>query len=320
MSSIHRAALFVLASALGAACGSDPAATKLSASVSGASASTVSAAQAATSTSAAPAHPSLPAGPVPCGALSCEVFDTPSAALASILAKDKPLLLALGESHALKGAEDVPSTTAHFTDELLPTLDGKAAAMVLELWVTEGKCGKEKEAKVAEQQKEVTQHQKDDNPNEFVKLGEKSKSLGIVPFILRPTCDEYDTIQKAGDNAVLEMLSMITRNMKKKSLALLTEAKKKGPDKLVVTYGGAMHNDLAPKKGREEWSFAADLAKAVSGRYVELDLVVPEFIKDNEAWRSLPWFSAYDKEKFAGSTVLIRMADHSYALVFPRTK
>ena len=42
-----------------------------------------------------------------------------------------------------------------------------------------------------------------------------------------------------------------------------------------------------------------------------LDLIVPEFIKDNPSWRALPWFNAYDVEKMKGSTVLISTGPRS---------
>lgn len=278
----------------------------------------------AVAAASAPASASAPAALAPgqtfaCGSLRCELFTSPEAAFKHVVETEKPLVLALGESHAQKGAPDVRSTTVRFTEQLLPALEGKASSLVLELWVADGKCGKATEKKVAEQQKEVTKTQAEGNPNEFVKLGEKSKSLGIVPFILRPTCDEYETIKKAGDNAVLEMLAMITRNMKAKVESLFKETEKKSPGKMVVTYGGSMHNDIAPVAGREDWSFAAGLDKLSPGRYVELDLVVPEYIKDTDSWRKLPWFASYEADRFASSVVLIKVAPKSYVIVFART-
>ena len=278
----------------------------------------------ASATAAVGAHASAAPAPTPgpsfaCGALRYKVPATPEAAFKHVVETEKPLVLALGESHAQKGAPDVRSTAARFTEELLPALESKASSLVLELWVADGKCGKATEKKVAEQQKEVTKTQAEGNTNEFVKLGEKSKSLGIVPFILRPTCDEYETIKKAGDNAVLEMLAMITRNMKAKVEALFKETEKKSPGKMVVTYGGSMHNDIAPVAGREGWSYAADLDKLSSGRYVELDLVVPEYIKDSDSWRKLPWFASYEADRFASSVVLIKVAPKSYVMVFARS-
>ncbi|NUP13690.1 MAG: hypothetical protein HOW73_47245 [Polyangiaceae bacterium] len=270
-------------------------------------------------TATASASAALPSGSFACGKLTCEIFESPQAAFSHIVETDKPLVLALGESHAQKGSESVRSTTSRFTDDLLPKLEGKASSLVLELWVADGKCGKAKEQEVAQKQKVVTENQAASNQNEFVTLGEKSKSLKIVPFILRPTCEEYDVIRKAGDNAVLEMLSMITRNMRDKAKSLFDETAKKAPGKMVVTYGGALHNDRVPREGREQWSFAKDLDTLSGGRYVELDLVVPEFIKDNESWKSLPWFDSYDKARFATATVVITTGPRSYALIFPST-
>lgn len=278
------------------------------------------AATSAPASASAPAATALPTGSFACGEMTCEAFATPEAAFDHILEKDKPLVLAFGESHAQKGAEAIKSTTARFTDQFLPKLEGKAASMVLELWVADPKCSKEKVKEVETKQKEVTQNQAETNQNEFVKLGEKSKSLGIVPFILRPTCEEYDKVRKAGDDAIFEMLTIITKHMREKTTKLFDEAKKKAPGKMVLTYGGSMHNDRAPKQGFEEWSFAADLDKLAGGKYVELDLVVPEFIKDNAAWKNLRWFGAYDAERFADSTILITTGPGAYVLVFPRTR
>ena len=237
--------------------------------------------------------------------------------------EDKPLVLAIGETHAQKGKPGIASTTARFTSDFLPKLKDKASAMVLELWVADGKCGKAKEKQVAEQQKEVTKNQAESNQNEFSTLGEKSKAAGVIPFILRPSCDEYDKIQKAGDDAVLEMLSMITRNMKDRATRLFEENKKRSPDKMILTYGGAMHNDVAPREGREQWSYAKDLSTLASGRYVELDLIVPEFVQDTESWKALPWYAAFKARGRCDKTVLFTTSKggpgqpSAYALIFP---
>jgi len=284
-------------------------------------ATSASAAEVATTTASAPA-PAVSVGPVgadgkfACGPLQCQRFKTGAEAFSAILERDRPLILSIGETHAQKGSENVQSTTSRFTQDLLPKLEGRASSLILELWVRDGSCGK-KEEKVEKEQKQITKTQADSNPNEFQVLGEKSKALGIVPFILRPTCAEYDQIIKAGDDAVMEMLGMITRNMRDKADKLFAETDKKAKGKMVVTYGGAMHNDMAPQPGREAWSFAKDLDKTAGGHYVELDLIVPEFIKDTESWKGLPWYAAYDRSSMGDSAILVEMAPRSYALVFP---
>lgn len=249
--------------------------------------------------------------------MKCLTFDDPMSAFDHVLAR-KPLVLALGETHAQKGSEGITSTTKRFTEAFLPRLKDKASSLVLELWVADGSCGKKKEATVKKQQAEVTKSQNQDNQNEFVTLGQRSRELGVVPFVLRPTCDEYDAIQKAGDDAVFEMLKMITRHMREKAEKLLVETEKASPGKMVVTYGGAMHNDLAPREGREEWSYAAALVKASKERYVELDLIVPEFVGATESWKAMPWFAVFEKIDEPEKAVLVEVAPNSYALFFPR--
>ncbi len=254
-----------------------------------------------------------------CGSFRCRRFETATTAVQSILDEDKPLILGMGESHAQKNDPKVPSTTARFTDELLPLFKDRATSMVLELWIADGSCGKKTEQKVAEQQKAVTKNQAEENPNEFLKLGNKSKELGITPFILRPTCAEVETIKNAGDDAPLKMLDMITASMKTKVGKQWAETSRKFPGKMVLTYGGAMHNDKQPKAGREQWSFAAELDALSKERYVELDLIVPEFIKDNPSWRALPWFTVYDPAEYGDAVLVVEVAPRSYALIFSRS-
>lgn len=252
-----------------------------------------------------------------CGALGCRIFESPEAAFSAVLATG-PRILAIGEAHAQKGTEGVESTAKRFTERFLPILRGKATDLVVELWVADKSCAAPKVAAVAEQQKPVTTSQAGGNQNEFVALGHASKAAGITPHILRPTCDEYDRILAAGDDAVLEMLAMITRLTSEKVQRLMQGPQGGPPSPLVVAYGGAMHNDLSPKEGRESWSFGPELMDRSGGKYVELDLIVPEYIKDSDTWRALPWYAHYDAAKLGDKTVLFTPAPGTYVLVFPR--
>lgn len=273
------------------------------------------AASAPPATSASP-HAAATGDGAPCGELGCRLFDSPESAFRAVLA-DQPRVLAIGEAHAQKGMEGVESTTKRFTTSLLPLLKGQATDLVVELWVADKKCAAPKVAAVAKKQEPVTTGQAGGNQNEFVALGEASKGLGIVPHILRPSCEEYDAILAAGDDAVLRMLEMITRLTSEKVQKLL-ESQKEVPVPVVVAYGGAMHNDLSPKEGREAWSFGPELNDKTGGRYVELDLIVPEFIKDNDTWKALPWYGHYDAGKHPGKTILFEPKERSYVLIFPR--
>jgi hypothetical protein len=198
---------------------------------------------------------------------------------------------------------------------LLPRLAPRASDLVIELWVANGSCGKV-EQKVQKQQEAVTAPQAATNQNEFMELGHRAKSLGIMPHALVPSCEQYQKIANAGADDIAEMLAMIKTVTARDVNELLA---KRGPERLVIAYGGAMHNDLVPRAGREDFSFGPELAASTSQRYVELDLVIPEQIKDNDTWKALPWYPLYSAEKADGSAYLLSWAAHAYALVFPKS-
>jgi hypothetical protein len=294
-----------------AGCAKTPAAPEAAPLVS-ASVSVVPVASAAAPAASASASPSASAAGVGPGR---RVFDSPAAAFEAVLAS-KPRVLAVGEAHAQKTAANVPSATARFSESLLPLLKGRASALLVELWVADGSCGK-KEKQVAVRQKEVSAPQAETNQNEFVKLGERSKALGIEPHILRPSCAEYDEILKAGPDDVDTMLKMISRLTAAQAKLFLERTKDRDPPPLLVAYGGALHNDLAPKAGREAWSFGPELHAATGGKYVELDLIVPEFIKASPSWQGLAWYPLYDPTKDPDKTTLFEVAPGSFAMIFP---
>lgn len=279
--------------------------------------------------SAVPAAPSSSAAapattnPSSCGEMGCRLFDSPEDAFASILA-EKPLVIGIGESHAPKGAEEITSSTKRFTEKFLPMLadpkrDIVASDIVLEIWVAEGQCGKKKEAAVAEKQKPVTQGQAKTNQNEYVALGDAAHAKKIKPHILRAPCADYDKIINAKDDAVIVMLEMIARLMNEKVTALLAHQADAGTEKMILTYGGAIHNDIKAREGREKWTFGPDLSRQTKGRYVEIDLVVPEYIKDNESWNALPWMRHFKKDANPTKTTLFQPAPGSFVLIFPRS-
>ena len=262
------------------------------------------------------AQPTVDPG-TPCGGLGCRAFATPEAAFNKIL-EARPKVLAIGEAHAQKGSEGIASSTRRFTESFLPLLRDKAAALVLELWVQNGSCGKV-EKQVAEQQKPVTASQSMGNQNEFMELGRRAKSLGIAPQALLPSCEQYDKIAGSGGTDIAEMLRMIA-NTTLSDVKKLLESKELPAERLILAYGGAMHNDIVPRAGREDWSFGPALSQLIHERYVELDLIVPEYVKDTEVWQSFPWFSHFDREHHGDRTLLFNPYPHSYVLIFPKTK
>jgi hypothetical protein len=259
-----------------------------------------------------------PAAGRPCGALDCRLFDKPEEAFLAVLAT-KPKVLGIGEAHAQKGMEGIDSAAKRFTQSLLPLLKGRASDLVVELMLPPKGC-KPAEQKVRTHQREVTKHQAASNQNEYVTMGDAARKLGVIPDALRPTCADLDAAAKAGDLAIPRMLETIARLAGDKARELSARNEKLGQDRVVVLYGGALHNDASPAPEKASWSFGPGLDRATNGRYAELDVFVPESIQDTQAWQSMPWYPHYDKAAHAGVTVLFKTGPSSWAMIFPRTK
>jgi hypothetical protein len=271
---------------------------------------------ASTSPSTAPGPPATTA-PVgrPYGELGCLAFATPKAAFEHALS-GTPRIIALGEAHAQKDAPKVKSTTRRFAEELLPGLQGRASDLVIELLTTNGSCGAAVEKDVAERQKPVTEPQAATNQNQYVTLGGVAKKLGIAPHALVPECGELKAVTEAGAGDIERLLVLIADVTVRETEKLLTSS---DPKLAILLYGGALHNDLAPRPGREAWSYGPRLVERAPGRYVEVDLVVPEFVKPTPVWQALPWYTPFEALPPGSETILYQPSPSSYVLIFPRS-
>lgn len=270
----------------------------------------------------APSVAALPEEGKPCGELSCRQFPSVEAAMAVVLKTD-PAVLAVGEAHAQKGTEGIASSTKRFTDTILPMLKGKATDIVLELTVGQDKCKKAVE-ETEKTTKKVTKNQAAGNQNEFLTLGNEAKALEIRPHVLRPECKDFDRVAraKAVEDKVVEMLTLIARHSESLLRRILERnAKEDRKDKVVLAYGGALHNDVSPAAGKEAWSFGPSLAKATENRFVELDIYVPEYIKDTPSWKAMPWHAHYDRAATPDDAVtLYQTGERSFVLIFAPTR
>src|SRR5437868_4164908 len=88
----------------------------------------------------------------PAPSLQAHAVPSVPAALEALLAR-KPRVVAFGEIHQTTASLRVPSSLKHFTDELLAVVAPRASDLVVETWMTEGKCGQTETAVVANVQK-----------------------------------------------------------------------------------------------------------------------------------------------------------------------
>ena len=113
------------------------------------------------------------------------------------------------------------------------------------------------------------------------------------------------------------MLQTIARLTTNKVTALVDKHRLREKQPIVVSYGGAIHNDVHPAKNAASFSYGPVLAKRFGRRYIALDLIVPELITDNKLWRSQPWRDDYDPAAHPDETILFHPRDGEYALIFP---
>jgi hypothetical protein len=224
-------------------------------------------------------------------------------------------VLAIGEAHAQRGAT-ASSSTKRFQDELLPLLAGRASDLLVELMMPPKGCVKTTET-MKSVQKPVVAQQSETNQNEYVALGEAARKVGIVPDLLRPSCDDLAAINDAGDDAIDQSLQTIARLTTAQASKMLERAGKK----MIVTYGGALHNDQTPPAARAAWSYGVTLAPRVPNRYVELDLYVPDFITQDETWTSQEWYPAWKSKQASpdrDKALLFKLAPRSYVLILKK--
>jgi hypothetical protein len=251
-----------------------------------------------------------------CGPFECRWFDSGADALGVVLA-EAPVALGVGEAHALAGTEHLSSTVRRFSDELLPSLEGHASHLVVELLNPDPRCAVATR-EVRRAQRPVTMPQSKQNQSDYVELGTHARALGIEPFVLSPTCDEFRAIAAAGSGAIDAMLTTIGRVTSRMLRGALAKNQAAGRTAIVIGYGGALHNDIAPSEEKVAWSYGPDLVSFTGERYVELDLIVREFIKDTAAWRALPWYAHFDPARDESRWLLMRTRAHRYALFFPK--
>lgn len=309
----HRALMVGLALA-GASCGqkakdpSPPSAPSAAPSALPASPSPSASAQ------APPKARGVPGGADVCGAIACTLHDSPEDAFRAVLDLE-PRILAVGESHAPAGAT-VPSVTQRFTRQFLPLTQSRATHFVLELWAVDPRCNQPSQKAaikaVASASKEITATQAQSNQGEFLALYQAAKVGGLLTQLLSPDCADYARLADAGVSDVDLMLSLIAS----RTGSMLTSITQ-DPGAMVIAYGGAVHNDVAPRPGREQWSFGTKFNGPGAAKYVELDLVVPEFIGDSPAWKSQAFFEHYKPGAQGKKTLLYAHGPRSFTLVFP---
>lgn len=247
------------------------------------------------------------------------MFDYPTqeAALRKVLETD-PLILGVGEYHELQGAPKVPSAVKRFT-QLLPALDGGARSLVVETWMLNGRCGKVE--KQAAQAVEKTTQRPKETEDEVTTLMGRAYDLGFVNHTLLIDCDDYRSMLDAeGELDPDASLRLMRRKVEEMALKIVEKEEAGVPGKMLVLYGGALHNDLVPIPDDEPYAFGPTLQRETKGRYVEVDLLVPEYVERDEDLLKKPWFGPALALAKKGRHVVVQPSPGVNVILFAFTK
>ncbi len=235
--------------------------------------------------------------------------DAVSVALREFSNSEKPRVIAFGEYHKLTSSKNVQSALRRFADTIFDVIAEESGHLILETWQVDPKCGEQ--GQKVRKQVEATIERPPETESEMTTLLRKAKGSGTMPHALHFDCDEYaglTNVQGLDTEALLTAIRTKLEESAQKALA-------SGPeDKAVLIYGGATHNNRYPYKGLEHWSFAESLAKSTNNRYLEIDLYVPEFVKDDELLSTEAWYPLL-KEARTDKVILIRRDPTSYILL-----
>ncbi len=230
-----------------------------------------------------------------------------------------PLVLGVGELHQTTDTAGTASSLSRFTRQIWPLLAARVSDLIVETWVTDGACGKAEAATVDNVAR--TTERPAATENEIVTLLTRAKASGARLHILKVTCAEYRLLSPAAGSKPVDferMLALIEHKLETKVIDVLASRPPADAGKLVVVYGGALHNDLYPDPALASFSYGRRAYHATAGRYRELDLYVPVYLERNQAMHNEPWFPLWQRAAAPGRIVVIGRSPDSFILVFAK--
>jgi hypothetical protein len=246
-----------------------------------------------------------------------EHFPTAVAAFAKVL-RISARIVAIGEYHQTAATTAIRSSLSRFADEILPALAQSATDLVVETWVATGACGAT-EAKV-EREIETTTERPPETENEIVTLLKRAKAAGMAPHILAMSCKDYRYVtDKQGNTDFARMLKLTRDRLQAEVVRWLHEpsGRPDSSNRTVAIYGGALHNDLYPAAADRAYAFGRALFAKAAGEYLEIDLLVPEYIADDRRLAGEPWFRLFKENSNTKDALLIRRSERSFVILFP---
>jgi len=252
-------------------------------------------------------------------AASAERFSSAAAAVEAILAQTHAAVVGFGEWHQTRETIAIPSTLHRFNDELLPALAARLSHLIVETWMTTGQCG-EAETKVTAELARTMDRPAQTESDIEVAL-RRAHASGVAPRILTMSCADYGAMRGSGSAVDFDRTLRLTGRALGNTINVALRQRAAEPQPVarptLAVYGGAIHNDLYPLPELAPYSYVPAIALAVAGRYVEIDLVVPEYAASTRLLRLQDWWPTYLRVRRPGTAVRLRRGPNSFVVVFP---
>jgi hypothetical protein len=250
------------------------------------------------------------------GAAAQRAYPDLAAALVATIPADARVI-GFGELHARRDRPAATSTLAAFT-RALPAFADRLSDLVIETWLVDPGCGAP--AVEATARIETAVERPAATRSEIAKLADAARASRVQPHAMTLHCADYAAVAPAGGEVdAAAMLSLTTRELRRiVTSAVAHRDEEPGHRPWIAVYGGALHNNRFPEAGIAEWSYAADADRATGGRFVEIDLVVPELAAASPAARREPWFPLAGAPRDPEHPVLVwTRGERSFVVILP---
>jgi hypothetical protein len=250
------------------------------------------------------------------GAAAQRAYPDLAAALVATIPADARVI-GFGELHARRDRPAATSTLAAFT-RALPALADRLSDLVIETWLVDPGCGAP--AVDATARIETAVERPAATRSEIAELADAARASRIQPHAMTLHCADYAAVAPAGGEVdAAAMLSLTTRELRRiVTSAVAHRDEEPGHRPWIAVYGGALHNNRFPEAGIAEWSYAADADRATGGRFVEIDLVVPELAATSPAARREPWFPLAGAPRAPDHPVVVwTRGERSFVVILP---
>ena len=277
------------------------------------------------------------------GAAAERAYPDLAAALVATIPADARVI-GFGELHARRDRPAATSTLAAFT-RALPVLADRLSDLVIETWLVDPGCGAP--AVDATARIETAVERPAATRSEIAQLADAARASRIQPHAMTLHCADYAAVAPAGSEVdAAAMLSLTTRELRRIVTSTVAHrdadprridrsrsaarqgsgsacgegpaCEEPGHRPWIAVYGGALHNNRFPEAGIADWSYAADADRATGGRFVEIDLVVPELAAASPAARREPWFPLAGAPRDPDHPVLVwTRGERSFVVILP---